>query len=234
MKTIRGDLHIHSMESDGCHPIHEIINRYCVDFLAIADHDILSQDTINRCMDETSKLCIPGEEITVENTHILGLGLNSRISGTNKTVEEIFDEIHAQDGLAIIPHPKMSTLPGLMLRLSSKLDAIEYFNSRFEKTFLNWELMQFAIGHKIPGIFSSDMHKFYHLMDASTLISKCEVEDDFELTQESLFNLVKTNKFRPEDIIIVKGYLGEFWNQMQVDLTQYHKNRNDTYYVQKE
>ena len=69
---------------------------------------------------------IVGQEIWTKEGHIIGLGLNQKISDF-KSAEETIGEIHKQGGIAVAPHPYLFL--GVREKVMSlPVDAIESFN----------------------------------------------------------------------------------------------------------
>ncbi len=104
---MRMDLHVHTCHSFDCSSsikdVLESARRAGLDALAITDHDTMSGVIRAR---ELSRdiMIIPGMEIsTWKGTHLLGLFLSQEI--VSRDIFDIIEEIHAQGGLVVIPHP---------------------------------------------------------------------------------------------------------------------------------
>ncbi len=101
------DLHCHTEHSFDCKlSINDLIvsaEKAELDAIAICDHD--SMTAVARAEKISKNLSIiPGCEITAKGgAHILGLFLEKEIRSRN--ILDIINDIHAQNGLAVIAHP---------------------------------------------------------------------------------------------------------------------------------
>lgn len=106
-----------------------------IDLIAVTDHDTMaSVREAEACASDTSVTVVAGQEITTRwpaQTHIVGWFLKQPVRA-GMTVEDTVDAIHAQGGLAIVPHPFMPTYfasiqPEMLSRLLEKhrVDGIE-------------------------------------------------------------------------------------------------------------
>ena len=108
MEKMRIDLHTHTEHSLDCDTsVRSLIKsakRANLDAVAITDHDTMAGCREAEQMMTKDILVIPGMEITAKGGgHIIGLFLEREIS--SRDIFDIIDEIHKQDGLALIPHP---------------------------------------------------------------------------------------------------------------------------------
>ena len=106
-----------------------------LDLIAVTDHDTMDsvKETQARGQD-AGVVVVAGQEITTRppaQTHILGWFLDKPVK-RGMSVEDTVDAIHAQGGLAIVPHPFMpvyfgSIQPGMLHRLLERhaVDGIE-------------------------------------------------------------------------------------------------------------
>ena len=106
---LKGDLHVHTMHSDGDSEIHEIVEwarHLGLDFIGLTDHN-----TISHLREIRSKelLVIPGEELTTYRGHMNVLGVNKwvdfRIKCENDLLR-ILSYINREGFLPIVNHPK--------------------------------------------------------------------------------------------------------------------------------
>lgn len=107
--------------------------------IAVCDHDTMAS-AAELCArgEEAGLAVIPGQEITTRwpaQTHVVGWFLERPVS-SGMSLEDTVDAIHAQGGLAIIPHPFMpsyfaSCQPAMLARLIEKhqIDGIELEHS---------------------------------------------------------------------------------------------------------
>jgi len=101
---LRGNLHTHTMASDGYLPPWDMVAEYArlgYDFLMFSDHDLL---TPVDALDPRGMVLIPGSEITAEGGHILHVNA-SRLVPPLKNRQRVIDRINADGGLAILCHP---------------------------------------------------------------------------------------------------------------------------------
>jgi len=106
-----------------------------LDLIAVTDHYTMVsvKDTRSRG-EEAGVIVVAGQEVTTRapaQTHMLGWFLEKPIK-RGMSIEDTVDAIHAQGGLAIVPHPFMpvyfgSIQPGMLRRLIErhKVDGIE-------------------------------------------------------------------------------------------------------------
>lgn len=110
--TGRADLHVHTTGSDGLGSPAEVLawtqQHTTLTVLAITDHDDLApalgaRELHARHGDYTFDL-VPGMEVTTIEGHLLALFIERRVPSF-RSLAATLDAIHAQDGLAIVPHP---------------------------------------------------------------------------------------------------------------------------------
>ncbi len=125
--------------------------------IALTDHDSIAG--WSEAAAEAKKLgllFIPGEEVTTERGHIVGLGLSEFVP-PRLSVAETVDRIRAQGGVAIASHP--FDIKGDGVRGQARLaDAIEVFNSLNLDRFANHVARRKARAWGLPGIAASDAH----------------------------------------------------------------------------
>ena len=138
MKKFKGIIHIHTTFSyDGTLSLSDIVqlakNRD-IDFIILTEHaedfdDNKMQLLINDCNAATNEdfLVIPGLEFNSNGIHILGIGLERYINGTDP--EELIRQIHENNGLAILAHTEYyKKIPYEKLK---DIDLIEIWNPRY-------------------------------------------------------------------------------------------------------
>lgn len=133
---VRADFHTHSI-GDGKHGAKtpdlvaahlEAAMEAGLECIGVTDHDDLRPGLL--AVEYAAKnnlpiLVIPGMEITTDEGHLIGLGLQESLpawQGMTETVEEI----RRQGAISILPHPFFPKL-----RERKDVDAIERFNSRY-------------------------------------------------------------------------------------------------------
>lgn len=181
MCSLKIDLHIHSKYShDSFIPIDKIIKfskKIGLDGIAITDHNTIegAQEALKR-KDEDIKIIV-GSEITLSNGgEILGLFLNDNVQPGN--FNEVYDQIKAQDGVIILPHPfrrikktieKVNAIDLKKIRIIETLNA-----SNFPEE--NEEAIKFAKAKSLIGIAGSDAH-FYSIIGQAYTVFPNSGED---------------------------------------------------------
>jgi predicted metal-dependent phosphoesterase TrpH len=110
--------------------------RKGIDCIAVTDHNEVEGAFVIRDLaaQHANLKVIIGEEIKTSEGEIIGLFLKELVS-RNLTPEDTIDAIHAQGGIAVIPHPfdkfRRSVITKAALqRVKTRVDAIEGFNCR--------------------------------------------------------------------------------------------------------
>lgn len=126
---------------------------------AIADHNSIQSYAKMRAIKAPF---IPAEEISTDKGDLIGLYLSEAIPKKTPILEAI-DKIHAQGGLAYLPHMfDYGRSKGRASEAeSSKADIIEIFNARCMSKEYNLKAAEFAKAHSLPGAAGSDSHFFF-------------------------------------------------------------------------
>ena len=133
---IRADFHTHSI-GDGTFGANtadrvaahlEAAMQAGLDCIGVTDHDDLRPGLI--AAEYAAKhslpiLVIPGMEITTDDGHLVGLGLESALPRW-KSMTETASAIHEHGAISILPHPFFP-----QLRERNDVNAIERYNSRY-------------------------------------------------------------------------------------------------------
>lgn len=136
------DPHCHTTASDGMVGPGELVAAAVerrLALIAICDHDTMANAAEVRARGEEAGLAVVcGQEITTRwpaQTHVVGWFLERPVR-SGMSLEDTVDAIHAQGGLAVIPHPFMPTYfascqPGMLARLIERhpVDGIEIEHS---------------------------------------------------------------------------------------------------------
>jgi hypothetical protein len=110
----RGNLHTHSINSDGDSPPYEVMawyKRHGYQFLALTDHNTFTDPSLFDSNPNDAFLLLGGEEITNAKTvHVNAIGISRMIPAQNgSTVTELLqasiDAVRAQGGIPLINHP---------------------------------------------------------------------------------------------------------------------------------
>ena len=162
------DLHCHTARSfDSLSDPHKVVQRALergITHLAITDHDRIDGALELRGQAPEGILVIVGEEIRTRDGDVIGLWLEEPIP-PGLGAEEAIARIHAQGGLAGVPHPfdrfrGSAAREGTerLERLAPLVDYIETFNARVPFGAANEQAALFAHEHGLPGVAGSDAH----------------------------------------------------------------------------
>ncbi|MFO7696393.1 MAG: PHP domain-containing protein [Anaerolineae bacterium] len=159
------DLHVHTYWSkDSLARPEQLLawmHRRNVDVIAVTDHNEIEGAR------EMARLApgavIIGEEICTEEGEIIGLFLDEFIP-SGLSPEQTVAIIHAQGGLAYVPHPvdlvRGSTItPDALLRVLPQVDLLEVYNARVVWPGRNRQARQLAEAHGLPMGAGSDAHR---------------------------------------------------------------------------
>jgi len=108
----KGDLHLHSVHSDGENPIPDLVaaaRARGLDFLTLTDHNTVAQNPHLPAASTADVLLIPGEEITSYYGHANVWGLDCWLDFRLRTpadAEALIAEAHRRGLLFSINHPK--------------------------------------------------------------------------------------------------------------------------------
>jgi len=163
-----GDLHVHTLASDGSLPLEHLAEHariHGLDFIAITDHN----QPVNRAAFPKVEglTIIPGQEWTHYKGHSNFLGLEqpyqgSFIANSQEEVQAIFSEAHQNGALIVINHPYETNF-GFRYDLDSlDYDLIEVWNGPMRPANLEaiarWDAMLKA-GRKQVAACGSDYHE---------------------------------------------------------------------------
>jgi len=168
------DLHVHTCYSDSNGSVSEILEeaqRKGLDGLAITDHKTIL-GAYEAMRSRGSLIVIPGQEVKTKQCEILALGIRKKIED-NLPILKALGKIHAQRGLAILPHPTVPFFSGLDEKIirSLPIDGIEVFSSI---TPMPWYFLRknLKLAHKLgmSVVAGSDSHSVETVGDAYTII----------------------------------------------------------------
>ncbi len=181
------DLHVHSFYSfDSPTRPEDAVKqaaRLGLRGLSVNDHDSLRGGLEAERFAKKNKLelvVVSGEEVKTTAGDVLGLFLNEEIRETHaRDAFEAIDLIHAQGGLAVLPHPYRAHNPALIKEIARRVDVIETANSR---TYFNGNARARALTQKLrkPECGGSDAHLLCEIGLARTVFSE-NVEGGEEL-----------------------------------------------------
>lgn len=166
----RGDLHLHTVHSDGKHEPSDLVavaGAAGLDFIVSTDHNTSSANRAwaNRGVD--GLLVVAGEEVTTRHGHWLAVGLppsgwvDWRYAPRDGAFAGYAAQVKADGGMVVVAHPALP-LPGSAWEFGYRgVDAIEVWNGRWniddEMSLRIWQrLLQH--GHRIVAVGGSDSH----------------------------------------------------------------------------
>ena len=168
LRLLKGDLHTHTLASDGVQTAWELALRAHsngLDFLAITDHNqMISSGSLPRVPGMT---LIPGVEWTHYQGHATFLGVDQPYDGsfmanTNEEVLEKFTSARERGALITLAHPFDEGCPFTFDMQSLPFDMLEIWNGPMRESNLRalglWQGM-LAAGRKIPICGGSDYHR---------------------------------------------------------------------------
>ncbi|MBO7748588.1 CehA/McbA family metallohydrolase, partial [Paenibacillus sp. MWE-103] len=163
---IKGDLHMHSVHSDGRYTI-EAAKASCaargLSYMALTDHNTLSQNRAALAPDERL-LVLPGAELTSYFGHANVYGAPEALRDFRVTTPEqaraTLGEIRAQGGFVSLNHPFCPSCPW-ELGFDLPYDAIEVWNGPWRalnERAVAWWQEQLAAGRRLIALGGSDAH----------------------------------------------------------------------------
>ncbi|PFJ16903.1 phosphoesterase [Bacillus cereus] len=165
-KWLKGDLHTHSMHSDGSYTLEEnarIAKEKGLDFLGTTDHNTVSQNFEAKDMDQV--LFIPGMELTTYNGHCNLFGVHEPVTDfratTTKEISERLEEARKKGCIISINHPFDQYCPW-EYGFDVDYDLIEVWNGPWRECneqAVNWWHNQLVQGQRLTAVGGSDMHR---------------------------------------------------------------------------
>ena len=165
----KGELHAHSTESDGKHPVDTVIRAALdtgLDFFSLTDHYTVSQWRKLMPHLEAPMALIRSCEVTSHHGHANLQGMtewvNLFVDTPEWTMNDAADAIHEQGGLFCVNHPFSGTLGWRTFDFDwAKADLLEiYHNLEGAANVLHLPLWdrQLSHGHRIVGVGAIDSH----------------------------------------------------------------------------
>ncbi|ACT01499.1 CehA/McbA family metallohydrolase [Paenibacillus sp. JDR-2] len=166
-RWMKGDLHMHSVHSDGSYTIgqaKESCKARGLEFMALTDHNTSSQNHAALVPDE-ELLLIPGVELTSYFGHANVLGVSDALQDFRVTTptqaEAVLEEARARGGFVSLNHPFCPSCPW-ELGFDVPYDAIEVWNGPWRglnERALAWWQGQLAKGRRLIALGGSDAHR---------------------------------------------------------------------------
>jgi hypothetical protein len=166
----RGDLHLHTVHSDGERDPSELVSAAHaagLDFIVSTDHNTNAANRAWPACRHAPLLVIPGEEVTTRHGHWLAVGLSPQawIDWRYGPRDEVFPrfaaEVREAGGLVVAAHPAVP-LPGSAWEFGfAHVDALEVWNGRWnvddELSLRIWQRL-LRRGRRIVAVGGSDSH----------------------------------------------------------------------------
>ena len=165
-RWLKGDLHCHTVHSDGLNTVREIVDRAVelgLDFLAVTDHNTNTHHEDLEALASLRIILIPGEEVTTYWGHANTWGLREWIEyrcADQESMAAVQRFINRKGGLFSINHPKCIGPPWLF-RGWEGFQAMEVWQAPWR--FYNWESLErwdgmLQRGERIVAVGGSDVH----------------------------------------------------------------------------
>jgi hypothetical protein len=166
----RGDLHLHTVHSDGERDLDEMAaaaRAAGLDFIVTTDHNTNSANRVWPTCRTGGLLAIPGEEVTSRHGHWLAVGLGKhgwvdwRYGPSDGVFPRFATEVRQNGGLVVAAHPSVP-LPGTAWEFGfDHVDALEVWNGRWnlddELSLRVWQRL-LRQGKRVAAVSGSDSH----------------------------------------------------------------------------
>ncbi|WP_321418846.1 PHP domain-containing protein [uncultured Methanomethylovorans sp.] len=177
------DLHTHTKYSPRCgymepKTIVKLARKRGLDGIAITDHDTIKGSMKTREYADKSLEVIIGSEVMTSRGEVIGLFLSDEILSTDFI--SVVEEIHDQNGIAIVPHP-FDTLRKSALWPTEDdvkyLDGVEGFNARNVYQKSNTDAIEFGKKHKLAITAGSDAHFSNEIGNAGVITDNADLRE---------------------------------------------------------
>lgn len=166
----RGDLHLHTVHSDGTHHLSGLVSAAHaggLDFIVSTDHNTSAANRAWPACRADALLVIPGEEVTTRHGHWLAVGLpphgwvDWRYGPRDDAFPRFAGEVRAGGGMVVAAHPAVP-LPGSAWEFGfAHVDALEVWNGRWnlddELSLRIWQRL-LRHGRRVAAVGGSDSH----------------------------------------------------------------------------
>ena len=191
MPPARFDLHLHTEFSFDCDTPLAGIEAHCLakglTGIAVTDHDTI--EGALRLRDRVKALrIIIGEEITTRDGDVVGLFLRERVA-PKRSARETIAAIHAQGGLAYLPHPfdrqrARKTGGASLAETIESVDIVETFNGKVGREQYNTLAADYALKQRKIAGGGSDAHS---LRAIGTVTNEIELPEGYDYTDAQIF-----------------------------------------------
>ncbi len=213
----RGDLHCHCFHSDAAgapQVLHAAARQAGLDFLAVSDHNTISQNHYFQPASSPDLVFLPAMEVTTEHGHANVFGCRQWVDfrmAAPDDVHAVAAHAHAQGGLLSVNHDK----PGIPWTLPwPQADCMEVWQHPWLAW--NWVSLErwqqrLAAGMRLPAIGGSDWHQPVELRPEGpfTLARPTTVLHLPELSQGAILDAMKAGR----------GYITEAPDGPHLELT---------------
>jgi len=161
----RGDLHSHTVHSDGLNTVRELATyarERGLDFLAITDHNTCSHHAEIARLSDLGILLVPGEEVTTYRGHANVWGLREWLDfrcTDDETVRRVMEHARKKGVLFSVNHPKSVGPPWEFASIGAP--CMEVWQAPWR--WYNWESLEawerlLAGGERVIAVGGSDCH----------------------------------------------------------------------------
>ena len=165
-RWLKGDLHCHTVHSDGLNSVEEIVRNAVglgLDFLAVTDHNTSTHFEELERLSDLPIVLIPGEEVTTYWGHANMWGLREWIDfrcGDEASIDAVRRYVLQRGGLISVNHPK-SIGPPWFFRGWEGYPSMEVWQAPWR--FYNWESLErwdslLRKGERVVAVGDSDVH----------------------------------------------------------------------------
>ncbi|MBI2767843.1 MAG: PHP domain-containing protein [Chloroflexi bacterium] len=223
----KADLHLHTSVSDGMaspeHLVDHLEHKTDLDVIAVTDHEDAAGG--HRAREHAAKRgyrlqVIVGAEITTLHGHLLALGIE-RAPRSFRSVEATLEAIHAQAGLAIVPHPLSWLTRSLSERTITRIcaraepgitfDAIELANPSPAGRLTADRAARHNRCWGLPTVGGSDAHHLPHAATGWTVFPGGGAEDLLTSISEGHISCAQTRYPSLREVGVGQALLGLAW-----------------------
>ncbi|GAW49029.1 MULTISPECIES: CehA/McbA family metallohydrolase [unclassified Nocardioides] len=184
----RGDLHVHTVHSDGSQTQAQVLadaRAAGLDFIGSSEHNTSSAQLTWGKYVPDDFLVIPGEEVTTRAGHWVAAGLSAgtwidwRYRPEDQQLERFTDLVRSKGGLAIVAHPYVP-VPSIRWDFGedfAHMDAVEVWNGPWEtfddQAVRRWHRLLLA-GTFVPAVGNSDSHNHAQRIGLAQTVVRAE------------------------------------------------------------
>ena len=165
-KWMRGDLHVHTIHSDGdFHPLEivEEAKKLGLNYIALTDHNTISQNRYSGVLGGV--IVLPGEEVTTYKGHMNVIGYKEWVDfrvTNHREILKLHNMLEERNILHYVNHPKPQGPPWEWDHIE-KIGGMEVWQGAWR--YNNWHSLDIwhrllSKGSRVLGLGGSDVHKF--------------------------------------------------------------------------